>query len=80
MASHLGDKVECVVCLLFNVRVDRMAEQFTNTFEEMLFLLLSLNFVFVIDVGIEVLQVQICTRFYCWQIQMSRSDTTLPKS
>lgn len=35
MASHLGDKVVCVVCLLFNVRVDRMAEQVTNTFEEM---------------------------------------------
>jgi len=32
MTSLLGDNI---VCLLFNVRVDRMAEQFTNTFEGM---------------------------------------------
>jgi len=39
--------------------------------------MLSLNFVFVIGVGFEVLQVQMYTGFYCWQIQMSRLDTTL---
>jgi hypothetical protein len=40
-----------------------MAEQFTNTFGAMPFLMLSLNSVIV--VGFEVLQVQICTGFYC---------------
>jgi len=62
MASRLGDNV---ACLLFKVHVDRMAEQFTNTFEGVKFLMFSLNLMFVIDVGIEVLQVQICTRFCC---------------